>query len=148
MSRFRFSLQRILDLRASAERLQGMMVGRALATEADQQVIADDSRATLERVHDQGTVDTTTTPAGLHHVYEITAQAARDRAAQDAAALAAASAESAEAQLRFQAARMARQTLERLRERRAGEWATESGRVEQSAAEESARQHSGQENRA
>ncbi|MDZ4257270.1 MAG: hypothetical protein U0974_04450 [Gemmatimonadales bacterium] len=145
MSRFRFSLQRILDLRASAERLQGIMVGRALASEAEQQTIADDSQAQLDRVHDQGTTDAEATPAGLHRVYEITAEAARERAAREAEALAALTAESAEAQLRYQAARMARQSLERLRERRVGEWAVESGRIEQSEAEESARQHSGQE---
>lgn len=138
MTQFKFSLQRLLELRAAAERLRGQDLGQALAATQERQVASAASREQLERVHDQG--EAPPVAAGLHHVWELTATAARAQAAADAAALEAAAAQRDDALARLQDAQMARKSLERLRERRAGEWAVEEGRAEQAQQDEIARQ--------
>jgi flagellar export protein FliJ len=139
MTRFRFSLQRILDLRASAERLQAMIMQRAAATEGERRVATEESAADLDRVHQQAN-DIGAAPAGLWHAYELSAEAARARLEQDADALRDAEALRAEEQERFTDARKARRSLERLREKQVGEWSIAAARAEQADTDEVARQ--------
>jgi flagellar export protein FliJ len=139
MTSFKFSLQRLLELRAAAERLRGADLGQALAAERVREAASEASREQLERVHDQGQ-SAPPTAAGLHHVWELTAAAARAQVAADSAALDAAAEVRDDALARLQDAQRARKSLERLRERQAEAWAVDAGRVEQADQDEIARQ--------
>lgn len=141
MSRFHFSLQRILDLRASAERLQAMIMQRAAAAEGERRQASEASAAGLDRVQEQ-TREVTSAPAGLLRAYELSAEAARARLEQDADKLREAEALHLAQQERFTSARMARRSLERLRERQAEDWTFEAARGEQALSDEIARQGS------
>jgi flagellar export protein FliJ len=139
MTSFKFSLQRLLELRAAAERLRGADLGQALAAERAREAASDASREQLERVHDQGEA-APPTAAGLHHVWELTAAAARAQVAADSAALDAATEVRDDALARLHDAQRARKSLERLRERQADAWAVDAGRAEQAEQDEIARQ--------
>lgn len=139
MTAFKFSLQRLLELRAAAERMRGADLGHALAAERTCEAESDASREQLERVHDQGEL-APPTAAGLHHVWELTAAAARAQAAADSAALEAAADVRDDALARLHDAQRARKSLERLRERQAEAWAVDAGRAEQAEQDEIARQ--------
>jgi chromosome segregation protein len=139
MTPFKFSLQRLLELRAAAERLRGADLGQALAAERAREAASLASREQLERVHDQGE-SAHPTAAGLHHVWELTSAAARARVAADAAALDAATEDRDDALARLHEAQQARKSLERLRERQVDAWAVDAGRAEQAEQDEIARQ--------
>jgi flagellar export protein FliJ len=139
MSGFKFSLQRLLELRAAAERLREADLGQALAAERVREAASSASQAQLERVHHQG-VATPESLAGFHHLRDLAANAAQVQVDADAAALAAASAARDDALDRLHAAQRARKSLERLRERQADVWAIEAGRREQADQDEIARQ--------
>lgn len=133
MKPFKFSLQRILDLRTAAERQQASALGDALQHEAEQRRSSAASASQLEQVHDQVEQTTGTHPAaaGLHHAYRLTVDAAEARLDAEADALRDAETRREDEDARFAEARMARRALEKLRERRAADWAIEVGREEQ-----------------
>jgi len=133
MKPFKFSLQRILDLRAAAERQQASALGEALANEASQRRSSEAHADQLEQVHEQVEQHTGThsAAAGLHHAYRLTVDAAEARLEAEEAALLEAEARRAEEDERFAEARMARRALEKLRERREADHAIERGRQEQ-----------------
>jgi len=142
MSGFKFSLQRILELRASAERLQAAIMQRAAAAEGARRRASEESAADLDRVHGQ-TSEIEAAPAGLWHAYELSAEAARARLAHDADALRSAEEHRVEEQERFTDARQARRALERLREKQVVEWSIAAARAEQADTDEVARQVTG-----
>lgn len=133
MKPFKFSLQRILDLRAAAERQQASALGEALAHEASQRRSSEEHADQLEQVHEQVEQQTGThsAAAGLHHAYRLTVDAAEARLEAEEAALQEAEARRVEEDERFAEARMARRALEKLRERREADHAIERGRQEQ-----------------
>ena len=133
MKPFKFSLQRILDLRAAAERQQASALGDALQHEATQRRTSEAQAEQLEHVHEQVEQQTGTHPAaaGLHHAYRLTVDAAEARLEAVEAALREAEGRRAEEDQLFAEARMARRTLEKLRERREADHALETGRAEQ-----------------
>jgi flagellar export protein FliJ len=133
MKPFKFSLQRILDLRAAAERQQASALGDALEQEARRRRSSEAHADQLEQVHDQVEQQTGThsAAAGLHHAYRLTVDAAEARLEAEEAALREAEERRAEEDERFAEARMARRALEKLRERREADHAIERGRQEQ-----------------
>lgn len=142
MSGFKFSLQRILELRASAERLQAAIMQRAAAAEGARRQASEASAADLDRVHEQ-TSEIAAAPAGLWHAYELSAEAARARLEQDTDALRDAEASRLVQQERFTDARQARRALERLRDKQVAEWSITAARSEQADTDEVARQVTG-----
>lgn len=142
MSGFKFSLQRILELRASAERMQAAIMQRAAAAEGARRLASEASAADLGRVQDQ-TSEIAAAPAGLWHAYELSAEAARVRQEEDADALRDAEASRIEQQGRFTDARQARRALELLREKQVAEWSIAAARAEQADTDEVARQVTG-----
>lgn len=142
MSGFKFSLQRILELRASAEKLQAAIMQREAAAEGARRRASEESAANLDRVHDQ-TSEIAAAPAGLWRAYELSAEAARARQEQDADALREAEASRQAQQERFTDARQARRALELLREKQVAEWSIAAARAEQADTDEVARQVTG-----
>ncbi|MDZ4675835.1 MAG: flagellar FliJ family protein [Gemmatimonadota bacterium] len=139
MSGFKFSLQRILELRASAEKLQAAIMQRAAAAEGARRLASQASAADLDRVQDQ-TSEIAAAPAGLWDAYALSAEAARSRQEQDVGALRDAEASRMAQQERFTDARQARRALELLREKRVAEWSIAAARAEQADTDEVARQ--------
>ncbi|MGD9524583.1 MAG: hypothetical protein AB7N73_08810 [Gemmatimonadales bacterium] len=136
---FRFSLQRLLDLRHAAERAQAAAMGRAAAEEERLRVTSEQEAARLEAVQDQAAA-VTPLPAGLRHLIGLSTEAARARASEADEAHRTAEMARLDEQDRFSDARMARRSLERLREKRSAEWSTEAGRQAQADSDEVARQ--------
>jgi flagellar export protein FliJ len=136
---FRFSLQRLLDLRHAAERAQAAAMGRAAAEEERLRTTSEQEAAQLEAVQDQA-ASQTPLPAGLRHLMGLSTEAARARADEADQAHRVAEVARLDEEDRFSDARMARRSLERLREKRSAEWSTDLGRQEQADSDEIARQ--------
>lgn len=144
MSGFRFSLQRLLDLRHAAERAQAAATGRA-NQEVELRRAASDERATeLETIAREATSEHAV-PAGLRRAFGLSTDAARHRLESADDALREAEAIRSEAQHKLTDALAARRTLERLRERREADWWVEQGRQDRAQDDEVARQLRSQE---
>lgn len=139
MTRFRFSLQRILDLRASAEKLQAAIMQRAAVAEGQRREDSAASAADLDRIQVQ-TSEIAAAPAGMWHAFELSTAAARAQHEDATDALREAEAQRLEEQGRFTDARMARRSLERLREKQAADWTVQADRTEQALSDEISQQ--------
>jgi flagellar export protein FliJ len=139
MTRFHFSLQRLLDLRTAAERLQAAAIGRAFAEEEKRREASAEHASQLESVEEQVS-GSRAMPAGLFHVWGLSTDAARAQLAAATDALREAESALQQEQDRFTDARSARRSLERLRDRQEADWSTEAGRQEQADSDEIARQ--------
>jgi hypothetical protein len=146
MGPFRFGLQRLLDLRSAAERAQAAVMEQARA-EADRRRVQSSQEADHLATIEEQASDAKAIPAGLRHVWGLSAEAARVRLLEADNALREAEDSRQAEQDRFSEARMARRSLERLRERQAADWWVEYGRQEQADSDEIARQQNAKEDR-
>lgn len=135
MSRFNFALQRLLDLRAAAERAQAAATGRATQETERRREESNERASELDDVAQQA-ADGAAVPAGLRHAWGMTTDAARNRLELADDALRAAEAQQREELDRLQDAHIARRSLERLREKRETDWLTDGGRQEQAESDE------------
>ncbi len=138
MSRFQFRLDRVLRLRTATEEQEAVAMSRAAAHEAERREASERSAAKLDEMNGQ-IADATNgqaLAAGLHGVYGVAAQVARQAVAEDAKALEAAEAARLDALARYHEARTERRTLERLRERAAENWISEEKQREQGTLDE------------
>ncbi len=143
MKRFQFRLDRVLGLRAAAERQQASVLGRAAGAEAERRERTEASQSRLESVEDQAGARTGEVAAGVLRAYGLALDAARSQVEADLTALhAAAQLREVEA-AKFAEARRARRVLERLRQRRAEDWAQDAARQEQGAMDEVALRRTG-----
>jgi flagellar FliJ protein len=132
MKRFRFRLERLLDLRSRAEREQARAYAQAIREEEEQRRVREAARDRLERCGEELAGATGgLTNAGTLRNLDLTV-----RAAANELEAAAESHEAAQDDLRTEAdrfgeARKERRVVERLRERRRGDWEKQSGQDEQ-----------------
>lgn len=148
MSRFTFRLQRVLELRETAEQQQAAILGEASMAEEARRQDSDRVARELESAHDQvgSATNGATTAAGMFRVLGLSIEAARLRALAADEALAAAEAKRLEELDRFAEARTARRAIEKLKERQAAEWAVDAARKEQQTMDEIAlRRNAGRE---
>lgn len=143
MKRFNFRLDRVLELREAAERLQAGVLGRANEIAAERQRESEASASQLAIVQAQaGQTGDVPTAAGLRAAIGMTMQAAQVQVELNEAALLEAQLQHAEEMARFAEARMARRTIERLKEQRAADWVEAANRAEQGDIDEIAQRHS------
>lgn len=137
MKRFTFRLDRVLELREAAERMQAGALGRAAQDADERRRDSEASASKLEAVQDQvGSNLDGPTAAGLRTALGLTMQAAQARLDEDAAALQEAEDQHAAEMEKFTEARMARRAIERLKEQRAADWAEQANRAEQNDIDE------------
>lgn len=144
MSRFRFSLQRLLDLRRAAERAQAAATGRATQETERCREVSTERASELDQLEQQASA-AEVTPAGLRHAWGMTTDAARNRLELAGDELRLAEAAQQHELDRLTDAHIARRSLERLREKRQTDWSTETGRKEQAESDEIGRRHHGKE---
>lgn len=142
MKRFTFRLDRVLELREAAERLQAGILGKANQAKAEAERESEASASQLEIVRDQaGQTGDIPTAAGLRNAIGMTMQAAQAQVELNEAALLEAQQQHAEEMARFAEARMARRTIERLKEQRTADWVEAANRAEQGDIDEIAQRH-------
>lgn len=137
MKRFVFRLQRVLELRAEAERACAGALAQALAAETERR------RVLATTSEHQAHVDATRTPAPgqilhagtLHHLH-LTAEAAASHVDAASASLDRAREDVDQERERYQDAAVERKALERLRERRHDTWKGEVARTERHVLDE------------
>ncbi len=136
MKKFRFRLDRVLQLRETAEdeAARDLAAARAAADAAAQRA-ADAERALLHAVTQAADCSVGAT-AGLLAVLRLTLDGARERVRAAADAREAAERQATEALTRYHAARADRQALDKLKEQRRDAWTAEAGRAEQAAIDE------------
>lgn len=132
MTRFRFRLDRLLDLRSRRERERAEALGRALRDETARRQASEQAQAQLGAAQEQASAELKrVTPAGAINNLGLTlAAAARQR---EAAATSQTEAERVveDERIRLDAAKRDRRVVERLREKRLEDWTIETGRKEQ-----------------
>ncbi len=137
MSRFHFRLDRVLDLRASAEQEEARTLNAAATTEDAAREASEASRERLRQVSEQAAAaPADLANAGTMRNYLLAVRAAESQADDDQATLDASAVEREAAEARYHEARRARRVLERLREHRHAEWNREANRQEQRAADD------------
>lgn len=139
MKRFTFRLERLLQLRESAEQERARILGVALRDEEQAKVSADEGQARLEEARDQyGRIARAPAAAGLLRNLELTVE----QLTHQSALLNEAHAKSVERvdveRAQFEEARMAKRVIERLKEQRREAWIQELARYEQSLSDETA----------
>jgi flagellar export protein FliJ len=141
MSRFKFRLDRLLQLREAAEKQQAIVLNDAKKVEEAQRRRSEESSERVAEIAEQihGPNGVNGIAAGLWQVYGMTLGAARHQAENESAMLADAAQKRDEEMERFAEARVARRTLERLKEHRADDWAIAAGQKEQLDIDEVAR---------
>ena len=141
MSRFRFRLHSLLELRDALEKMQGRELGAADAHAEERRGESVASESQLEQVREQAgqAGSGTTMPAGAYHALGLSVAAAQDRADADAEALADAESRRAAELERYTEARTARRALEKLRDRREADWQVDENRRERAENDEIAR---------
>lgn len=144
MTNFRFSLQRLLDLRRAAERAQAAATGRATQETERCRELSSELASELDELEQQAAA-TGVTPAGLRQAWGMTTDAARTRLEVAGADLRTAEEALRVEYDRLQDAHKARRTLERLREKRELDWTAELSRKEQAESDEIGRQRHGNE---
>lgn len=144
MSRFRFSLQRLLDLRRAAEKAQAAATGRA-TQETERRREASTERASELDALVEEACSTDITPAGIRSAWGMTTDAARSRLELASDELRVAEAAQQQELDRLTDAHAARRSLERLKEQRETDWTTAVGRKEQAESDEIGRRQHGKE---
>jgi flagellar export protein FliJ len=132
MKKFRFRLDRVLQLRARAERERARALGQALRDEEARRRSLEEAAARFDRCGEQiAEKSNGIVHAGTLRNLRLTVKAAADdvEAAVDEHKAAEASVQ--EEQERFGVARMERRIVERLREQRQEAWNIEASREEQ-----------------
>lgn len=139
MKRFNFRLERLLQLRETAEREQARQLAKALREEEAQRAAVVESERRLAEARAQFT----TTPRELSQAgtlrnlelaIEVLAVETRERSQVHEQSLQQLEVE----RHRFEQARMARRVIERLREQRRETWGNELSRYEQGISDETA----------
>jgi flagellar export protein FliJ len=142
MSRFRFTLERLLSLRHFFERHQASRLGSALRTaEIERQRCAEAAARHQEADRQIRELAGRGVPAGLWQGLAQVRDAIAGARTRQAAAAAAAESLASDEQRRYAEALRARQSLERLRETRRAAWLEDARRREQRDADEAARLH-------
>jgi flagellar export protein FliJ len=140
MKSFVFRLERLLDLRSTAERERAQALGQAMRKEESQRLALDEASERLGSCGDQiaGVLDNVA-PAGALTNLRLAIEAAMRQV--DSAALSHQAALDQMQQERelFSQARVERRVVERLREKRRAAWTEEVSRVEQSEMDSIAR---------
>jgi flagellar protein FliJ len=132
MTKFRFRLERLLDLRSRKERQQAETLGRALRDETASREALEQAQERLGAAREQAAPEPGhVTSAGTLRNLGLTVAAAMTR--RDAAAVSQGEAEQAldAERERYEAAQRDRRVIERLREKRLEDWTRETGRKEQ-----------------
>lgn len=132
MRGFKFSLERLLWLRAQFERAEARALNDAQREESERREVLERAQERLGECGTQINQAAGETPnAGMLQVLGLSLQrAARDmEAAEDSLRESLESVEHAEQ--RFRASRSERRTIEKLRDHRAAEWSQEASRSEQ-----------------
>ena len=132
MKKFRFRLDRVLDLRARNERERARELGRALHAEEQRRMALAEASARLDRCGDQMAESSNgVVPAGTLQNLGLAIKAAANQmeAAEDAHRAAEVSVQ--QEQEKFGVARMERRIVERLKEKRQEAWLTQASREEQ-----------------
>lgn len=147
MNAFRFTLQRILELRTRIERARASDLGASRTVQQQRHEAVRDAQARLARCGEQIVgASETAVPAGTLQALGLTRHAASEALAAADRSLEKASHELAHDTARFGQARMERRVVERLRERRQGAWNVEASRSEQADSDDVARRTPGSEN--
>jgi flagellar export protein FliJ len=140
MRGFVFRLERLLQLRSSAERERAQALGQAMRAEETQRLALEEASERLGNCGDQiaGVLDSVA-PAGALTNLRLAIEAAMRQV--DSAALSHQAALDQMQQERelFSQARVERRVVERLREKRHAAWTEEASRVEQSEQDSIAR---------
>jgi flagellar FliJ protein len=132
MTKFRFRLDRLLDLRSRKERQQAETLGRALRDENAKREALEQAQERLGTAREQAVPEPGhLTAAGTLHNLGLTVAAAMTR--RDAAAVSQSEAEKAleSERERYEAAQRDRRVIERLREKRLEDWTRDTDRKEQ-----------------
>lgn len=132
MKKFRFRLDRLLDLRSRKEREQAEVFGRALRDESASREALEQAQERLGTAREQAAPEPgRVTSAGVLNNLGLTVAAATSHA--DAAAASQDDAERALAaeRARWEATQRDRRVIERLREKRFEDWTRELGQKEQ-----------------
>jgi flagellar export protein FliJ len=137
MKNFSFRLERVLQLRMTAEQAQARRVADARQDEATSRRQADEAAARVAEAIDQmaATPAALSTAGNLGNVM-LVLESARARSAAAAVAHREASARLEIELLSFEQARQARRAIEKLREQRYAQWQTETGRTDQQLTDE------------
>lgn len=137
MRNFTFSFERLLALRAAAERQQAKALGDAIGREETVRLELEDSIRLHEEMRRQREelVPRTAAAGTLLNLERAIHRAEQQRAAVGDAHCKAV-AQVAEERERFAARRKERRILEKLRERRRDQWTTDHNRFEQAAMDE------------
>jgi len=132
MTRFKFRLDRLLDLRSRKEREQAEALGRAMREEHERREALDDAQARLGAAQEQATATPghVTLAGALRNLGLTVAAALRERDVAEVSATEAETVVDAE-RTRYESAQRDRRVIERLREKRYEDWTREAGRKEQ-----------------
>jgi flagellar FliJ protein len=132
MSPFRFRLQRILDLRAEAERVQAQVLSEAARAEERERATLDAAAVHLSRCGSQiADAARGASSAGMLSILNLAVQAAATGMAAARDSHTAATVRLAVEEERFGTARQERRIVERLRDRRLAAWSEQASREEQ-----------------
>ena len=132
MKRFRFRLERLLQLRERREREQAQALGLALREEEDRRDARDEAAERLGRIGEQiADAGTSVTRAGTLRNLGLTVEAALDQAEAAERSHEESLERLRDEQERYGEARRERRVIERLRERRRDDWREDLKRDEQ-----------------
>lgn len=139
MKRFSFRLERLLQLRQSAEREMARLLGVALRAEEAAKLTADAGQARLEEARDQLTrIARAPAQAGLLRNLELSVEQLSHQLRLLNEAHAKCVAKVDVERIQFEEARMAKRVIERLKQQRREAWNVELARYEQGLSDESA----------
>jgi flagellar export protein FliJ len=146
MKNFSFRLERVLQLRVTAEQAQARRLGEARQVEAERRLLSEAGAARVaEAIAQMANTPPALRTAGSLSNLILAVEAARARAAAATAAHREALAVLESEITSFEEARQARRAIERLKEQRLEAWEREAGRAEQRVTDEIAmRQSRGQ----
>jgi len=140
MKGFVFRLERLLELRSTAERERAQALGHAMRQEETQRQALEDASERLGSCNDQiaGVLDGVA-PAGALTNLRLAIDAAMRQVDSAAVSHQAALDQMQQERELFSQARVERRVVERLREKRRAAWTEEASRVEQSESDSVAR---------
>lgn len=139
MKRFTFRLERVLQLRESAEKERARILGLALRDEEQARIAADEGLARLEEAREQyHRISRAPAQAGLLRNLELSVEQLTHQHALLSEAHAKCVAQVEVERAAFEEARMAKRVIERLKEQRREAWNQELARYEQSLSDETA----------
>lgn len=139
MKRFSFRLERLLQLRESAEKERARLLGVALQAEDAARIAADEGQARLDEAREQySQISRAPAQAGLLRNLELSVDQLSHQVALLREAHAKSSARVEEERVQFEEARMAKRVIERLKQQRRDAWNVELARYEQGLSDETA----------